>query len=431
MIMSHHRGRAFGALALALAVSSCTGGHGSSSLPASQSAASADQRGGLQTASHHASWIGAWGAPVNTQSPTSGPTPSNSSIRDVARLSLGGSAVRIRIANPFSANPLVVGAATIALQAGTSGAAEVPGSTRRLTFGGKPGITLPAGTAYAYSDPVPFTVHAQQNVAVSLYLPGTNEPQVPTAVWNSNYASASGGGDATRDESGASYTTNISGPTATGGLPDQAGTGYALTGIDVLTTEANGAVVAFGSSTFQGNNSDQDQYDRVTDLLSVRIGNEIAAGGRKGIVNAGIGGDSLFKALARYDRDVASVSGVKGVMVYDINDISNGRTLDQIEGDYRTVVSESHARGIRVMCSTWAPEVQDLPGETSAERESLNAWLLNSRTCDAMVDWDQVLRDPNVPQTYNPAYFSDGIHPNATGHREMANAVPLSLWFGY
>ena len=94
-------------------------------------------------------------------------------------------------------------------------------------------------------------------------------------------------------------------------------------------------------------------------------------------------------------------------------------------------VSESHARNIRVFCATWAPESLDLRGEPSAEREAVNAWLLNSGTCDQVVDWDAVLRDPNVPQTYNPAYFSDSIHANAAGHRQMANAVNVPRWFGY
>ena len=77
------------------------------------------------------------------------------------------------------------------------------------------------------------------------------------------------------------------------------GKGYALTAIDVLTTEANGAVVAFGSSTFQGYESDYDADDRVADLLANRIESEIPAGRRKGVVDEGVGSDSLYVGLAQ------------------------------------------------------------------------------------------------------------------------------------
>jgi lysophospholipase L1-like esterase len=447
-------------LTLALATTSCTGGGGAlSSLPpsagappapadvartatapapagtapssdSSASQASASQR---TTPAHRERWFAAWGAPINTQASSGSAAPSNATVRDVARVSLGGSAVRIRVSNALSTTtPLVIGGATIALQQSAPSAQVVPGTAKRITFGGKPGITLAPGTQYAYSDPVPFAVHAQQNVAVSLYLPAATEPSAPTAVWNSNYATANGAGDQTQDAGGAPYTTNLSGATFTPGVPDGAGTGYGLTAIDVLTGEADGAVVMLGSSTFQGNNATQDGYDRVTDLLSARVDAEIPSGARKGIVNAGIGGDALYLGLNRMARDVFSQSGVTGVMIYDINDIGiGGRTLDQIEADYRTAVNESHARHIRVFCSTWAPESLDLRGEPSAEREAVNAWLLNSGTCDQVVDWDAVLRDPNVPQAYNPAYFSDSIHANAAGHRQMANAVNVPRWFGY
>jgi hypothetical protein len=40
-----------------------------------------------------------------------------------------------------------------------------------------------------------------------------------------------------------------------------------------------------------------------------------------------------------------------------------------------------------------------------------------------------VLADPNVPQTYNPLYFSDSIHANPAGHAAMANATPAKRWF--
>jgi hypothetical protein len=96
---------------------------------------------------------------------------------------------------------------------------------------------------------------------------------------------------------------------------------YALAAIDVMTTTANGAVVALGSSTFQGYESEQDEYDHVIDLLGGDINADIPSGMRKGIVNMGLGGDSLYVALAgRFARGVFTQTGVTGVILYDIND---------------------------------------------------------------------------------------------------------------
>ena len=380
--------------------------------------------------------IAAWGATVGG----SATAPTNGSVRDMAQVSLNGTAIRIRLINPDTSNPLVVCAAYIGLQQSNPGAALVTGSSRQITFNhGQPGITLAPNTPYVYSDTIPFTVKAQQIVGVSLYLSASTAATASNATWNSSYATASGAGDETRDESGASFTTNMSGSTfdatfGTGIQEDlQQGSTYALAAIDVQTTDADGAVVGLGSSTFQGYESEQDEYDHILDLLAGDINQYVPAGQRKGIVNEGLGGDSLYVALAgRFARDVFTQTGVTGVILYDINDMDpqNGQTLADVENSYRTAVSQSHAHHIRVFCSTWAPEsISDLAEIESAERSQINQWILNSGVCDDTVDWATVLADPNVPQTYNPLYFSDSIHPNAAGHAAMANATPVTRWF--
>jgi lysophospholipase L1-like esterase len=380
--------------------------------------------------------IAAWGATVGG----SAKAPPNGSVRDMAQVSLSGTAVRIRLINPDPANPLIVSSASVALQKSNPGPALVPGSSRRITFNhGKPGITLPPNTPYVYSDTVPFVVKAQQIVAVSLYLSAATPATASNATWNSSYATASAAGDQTLDETGATFTTNMSGATFDAtygtGVPEylQGGSTYALAAIDVQTTEANGAVVALGSSTFHGYESNQDQYNHVVDLLAGRINSDIPAGRRKGLVNEGLGGDSLYVALAgRFARDVFTQTGVTGVILYDINDLDpqNGQTLQSVENSYKLAAQQAHAHHVRVFCSTWAPEsISDLAEVTTAARSQLNQWILNSGVCDDTVDWATVLADPNAPQTYNPVYFSDSIHANPAGHAAMANATPVKRWF--
>ena len=95
-------------------------------------------------------WIGAWTAspqPVWTADfpvPLGMPTALwNQTIRQVARLSIGGDGVRIVISNEYGSTPLKIGAAHVALAA--DGGKTVAGSDHAVTFGGSPSIVIPPG----------------------------------------------------------------------------------------------------------------------------------------------------------------------------------------------------------------------------------------------------------------------------------------------
>jgi len=362
----------------------------------------------------HALWVTAWEAPLNTvfaSSPGSG--PSGTTVRNIARVWTAGAQIRVRFSNALDqTTPLVIGAATVGIVQNAPSPALATESLRTITFGGQRSATLLAGAQSLVSDPVAFPVRAQEDIAISIFLPAAKEPGAATADYNTSYQAPPGAGDQTRDTSGVPF---IIGSDAT----------YALTGVDVLGTGAAGVIIGLGSSTFQGSNAIPNGHDRVLELMAAR-GTSLPLGSQRPVVSAGIGGDTLHAGLTRAQRDVFSQSGVTGMVVYDINDLAQGRTAGQVEADYATLVRQAHQRHIIVFCSTWAPESTDFTHET--ERHALNQWLLTSSPCDGVVDWDAVLRSPLYPDTYNPLYFSDSIHPNALGHAAMAAAVPDS-WF--
>lgn len=101
--------------------------------------------------------IAAWGATPEIPQVA----PANSSVRNIALISVTGTEVRMRVANPRSGSTLlVIGSASIALQQGQLGADVMPGSITVLPFDGNPGITIPPSTESVYSDPMPFAVEA-------------------------------------------------------------------------------------------------------------------------------------------------------------------------------------------------------------------------------------------------------------------------------
>src|SRR5215475_15745771 len=93
-------------------------------------------------------WVGTWAA---APAPAEGAAFANHTVRMIPRVSIGGSALRVRISNAYGVRPLAIGAAWVGLR--SSGPALVPGSNRRLTFGGDAGATIAAG-ALVVSDPV-------------------------------------------------------------------------------------------------------------------------------------------------------------------------------------------------------------------------------------------------------------------------------------
>lgn len=101
-------------------------------------------------------WDAAWSAAP--QRPSASYTPNwseqgftNQTVRQTVRVTVSGTAVRIRLAaNTYGATPLTVAGATVARTA--SGAAIQPGSTRRITFDRASTFTIPAGAELA-SDP--------------------------------------------------------------------------------------------------------------------------------------------------------------------------------------------------------------------------------------------------------------------------------------
>src|SRR3954470_12741102 len=121
-----------------------------------------------QKAAEPAHWITTWTAsPMNTQ-------PSDSvwlgfydqTVREVARLSVGGDRLRLRLSNEFGSVPVVIDSIHVAL-AGEGGAIQ-PETDRGVTFGGKRAVTLAPG-APAFSDPIDFEVAPLSHVAVSMY----------------------------------------------------------------------------------------------------------------------------------------------------------------------------------------------------------------------------------------------------------------------
>ena len=250
-------------------------------------------------------WVGTWSTALHA--PNLGPPGltnpgfNNQTLRQIVHTSVGGERVRVRLST-FGANALVIGAAHIALR--DAGAAIVPGSDRTLTFSGQPSITIPPG-ALVLSDPVDLDVPALGDLAVSIFVPGSTGP----ATWHFV----------------ALQTSYVSPPgdfTASAVMPVDSTTlaWFWLAGVEVMASKQTGAIVTFGDSITDGTGSTPDTNNRWPDHLARRLmaqpGNH-----KMGVLNEGIAGNRLLhdvigpNALARFDRDVLTQTGVTHVIV--------------------------------------------------------------------------------------------------------------------
>jgi lysophospholipase L1-like esterase len=393
-------------------------------------------------------WVGTWGSSL--MPPASAFLPARSfedqTIRQVAHVSVGGRRVRIRLSNPFSGTvfpddglhpelskqPLVVGAAQIAVHDG--GSAIAPGSGRTLRFSGRTSVAIPAG-GVALSDPVTFDVPNRVDLVVSIYLPGPTGPA--SFLEESIQTSFIVGGNQVAATSLAA--------------PEETRSRFFLTAVEVVPREPVGVVVALGDSITIGGDSTLDANHRWPDFLSARL-NARNGRPRLGVMNHGIGCSRLLydfcgqNGNARFDRDVAAVTGVTHVIVaFGLNDLGlpgafgglpeQVVSADDVIRGLQQVIERAHDRRIKAIGATITPIGSSIfPGffspEFEAKRQAVNRWIRTSGAFDGVIDFDRAVRDPANPAQLLPAYNSgNGVHLNDTGYEAMANAINLSLFF--
>ena len=108
-------------------------------------------------------WFTAWGMSHNARATT--PAMSGRTVRMILMPSISGNSVRVKFENTMGEAPVIFSGAYIGVAG--EGAAVQEKSITRLTFAGKPGLSLAVGHG-AYSDPVPFKVNAFEKLSLSL-----------------------------------------------------------------------------------------------------------------------------------------------------------------------------------------------------------------------------------------------------------------------
>jgi len=377
----------------------------------------------------NADWVASWAA----SSDTPAPSLAGQSVRQIVRISLGGTRVRLRLSNLYGTAPLVLGPVHVAKQA--KGSAIEPGSDRAVTFAGKEVVTIAKGGEVT-SDPIALEVRAFAHLSVSVYVAAGAGGSTTHAVANQLAYIAPGD------------------VTAAPRFPDGevASARFFVDRIDVDATSGARAVVAFGDSITDGAGSTPGHDARWPDVLGSRLAADPAFAATA-VVNAGIAGNRILhdaaggfagaSALSRFDRDVASQPGARWVVLLEgINDIAASDALGdpsvavsakQLTEGLASLAERAHAKNLKIAVATLLPyggvewPYHSAIGET--KRLAVNAWIRSSKAFDAIIDFERVMRDPAHPDRMLPAFDSgDHLHPSDTGYKAMADSIDVHLF---
>ncbi len=368
-------------------------------------------------------WVASWGVSPDR----AGPALEPSTIRQVVRTTIGGSAVRFRLSNLAGGGPQEIGPMRV----------QVPGGKPvTVTFAGQSTVIIPPG-ADVVSDTVPLAVAPLQDVIVRLYLPmGSAAPTLH----------------------GVGLQTAIVAPGDVTLSPEplvgaESRSRFFLTDVEVATEVDARALVIVGDSIADGVGSTRDANARWPDVLAERLQSHPELGAIS-VINAGIAGNRILNdgsapyigpsVLSRFERDALAKPGVRWILLaVGINDITGSVTLtepkeqvsaEQIIEGMRTLAERTRARGLKIWAATLLPTSRIVdPAQAAvveAKRRQVNDWIRTSGTFDAVLDFEQVLRagDADVVRLA-PEYDSgDHLHPNDKGYRAIAESVDLNLF---
>ncbi len=134
--------------------------------------------------------------------------------------------------------------------------------------------------------------------------------------------------------------------------------------------------------------------------------------------NHGVGGERTDEILERFghavvDADVLVVQG-------GINDVVQGRSLEQAASNLRELVRRGKERGLAVALADVLPWNRGWPDAEQPIRE-LNARIAAIAAAEGVVRlaFHDTLEDPKRPGRMREEWTSDGNHPNVAGHRRL------------
>jgi len=375
------------------------------------------------------SWVGTWSSAQMSMKPSDmPPSPglTNNSLRQIVRVSIGGSTLRVKFSNEFSTSAVTMKSVQIAVSNG--GSTINTSTSKELKFNGNQEVTMDAGTTIT-SDPVRFKLAPSQELAITI-----NFGQ--TAVTMTGHPGS-------RTTSYILAGNTVSNADFTGAA--EIDRWYCINTIDVQGSSTAGCVAVLGNSITDGRGTTTNKQNRWTDILSERL---LANKGTEhiGVLNLGIGGNSVVAGglgqpgAFRYDRDIINQSGVRWAIVFEgVNDIGAirnsagaAKTTNNLIAAYKVMIEKAHTKNIRIFGATIPPFKGNsyYNQYSDSSRNAVNEWIRHSGYYNGVIDFCKTMANPEDTTSLISSFQNDHLHPEASGYKKMGESIDLKLFIG-
>jgi lysophospholipase L1-like esterase len=358
-------------------------------------------------------WEATWATAIEFTGPSDMPASSlsNRAIRQIIHVSKGGTQLQLKLSNVHSKEPVDIKSVFIA---DAKEASDIDAKTAKyVTFNGKRNITIEPGNDIT-SDVIGYNLKPLQLLSITINY-GESTPVNASSHRGSRTTSY--------------IIKGVAKPKTKFIDAEKVDHWYNIASLDVLRSnpaEAN-AIVVLGNSITDGRGSTTNKQNRWTDAMAEALGGETS------VLNLGIGGNSVLwgglsePAVKRFNRDILEQQGVKTLIIFQgVNDIGGSRgnseeVAKKLTEAYKSFIDQGHAKGWKVIGATITP----FKGNSyysffhEAARQVVNEWIRTSGAFDAVIDFDELVRDPQDPTKLKAEYSDDWLHLNPTGYAAM------------
>ena len=358
-----------------------------------------------------ATWATAIEAPL-AESDMPKTSMTNSTLRQVIHVSIGGDKLRMQLSNEKSQQPVEIKSVYIA---DTDGGKAIDQKTAKyLTFNGSRSATIEPGKA-VYTDVAQYKLKPLQRLSVTISY--GNTPVKATTHRGSRTTSYLAQGEVA--------------PKADFAEVEKFEHWYSIAALEVEAPASTRCIACLGNSITDGRGTTTDAQNRWTDVLAEQLGGKVA------VINLGIGGNCVITgglsapASERFDRDILAQQGVTDLVIFEgVNDLSSikddgAKTVRMLTKFYRLFAKKAKEKGMRVYGGTIMPFKNSFAYSETHEkaRQEVNQWIRTAPDYDGVIDFDKATADPKDPEALMESLQSDWLHPNADGYKVMGECA--------
>ena len=338
---------------------------------------------------------------------------SETTLREIIQVSIGGEELQLQLSNEFSKEPVEIKSIYVA---DALDSCDIDRKTvKELKFGGQKAVTIAPGET-AMSDVFAYKLKPLQRLAVTICYGA-----VPVNMTSH------------RGSRTTSYIAKgLVAPKKKFVTAEKVDHWYSIAQLNVRTGGNVKAVAVLGNSITDGRGSTTNMQNRWPDMMAAKL-SDIHEVSPYGVLNLGIGGNCVIRgglsepAMKRFDRDILGQKNVDCLIIFQgTNDIGTSphaeQTAKELKEAYKTLIKKAHDAGIK---KVYGATITAFKGNGwyspyhEAARQDVNEWIRTSGAFDGVIDFDALTRDPSDPERLKKELSDDWLHLNAEGYRVM------------